>query len=123
MPLLLVYGSLTSNVSTSPGLSNVIDEGGHWSPDDCTARQRLAVVVPFRDRDAHLQTLVRHLHPFLQRQLVDYTIFVLEQVGFNPTLSFIGVAFDAPFFTNCCHSDSQDCTAAKIQFQGGRVRR
>jgi len=57
-----------------------IDPGGHWFPRECAARQRLAVIVPFRDREAHLQKFLRVVHPMLQRQLVDYTIFVVEQV-------------------------------------------
>lgn len=58
-----------------------INPGGHWSPSDCVSRQRLAIIVPFRDREKHLQTFLRVLHPMLQRQLVDYTIFVVEQVN------------------------------------------
>jgi N-terminal region of glycosyl transferase group 7 len=59
-----------------------IDRGGHWSPSPtlCVARQRLAIIVPFRNRETHLRILLRVLHPMLQRQLIDYTIFVIEQV-------------------------------------------
>ena len=27
-----------------------LDEGGRWKPSNCTARHRVAVVVPYRDR-------------------------------------------------------------------------
>ena len=57
-----------------------LDPGGHWKPVSCTARQRVAIIIPFRNRDEHLQVFVRYMHSFLQRQLIDYTIFVIEQV-------------------------------------------
>ena len=40
----------------------------------------MAVIIPFRDRDAHLIALLRHLIPLLQRQLIHFRIFVVEQV-------------------------------------------
>jgi len=60
--------------------------GGHWAPTSCVPRQRIAIIVPFRDRESHLKVFLRILHPFLQRQLLDYTIFVVEQVLPEPIL-------------------------------------
>ena len=54
--------------------------GGRWVPRWCVPRQRVAIIVPFRDRESHLSVFLNVLHPFLQRQLVDYTIFIVEQV-------------------------------------------
>ena len=54
--------------------------GGVGRPRDCTARHRVAVVVPYRDRRQHLNILLAHLHPMLQRQQLDYRIYVVEQV-------------------------------------------
>jgi len=54
--------------------------GGSWRPSNCTSRHRIAVVVPYRDRQRHLDVFLRHMHPFLQRQMLDYTIYVVEQV-------------------------------------------
>ena len=54
--------------------------GGRGVPSGCVARQRVAVVVPFRDRESHLRIFLNVLHPFLQRQQLDYTIFIVEQV-------------------------------------------
>ena len=34
-----------------------------------------------RDRKEHLQLFLRHMHPVLQRQQLDYRIFVVEQAG------------------------------------------
>jgi len=54
--------------------------GGRWFPTSCTARQKIAIIVPFHDRQSHLTVLMNNLHSTLQRQQVDYTIFVVEQV-------------------------------------------
>jgi len=59
--------------------------GGEWHPPDCRANTRLAVVIPCRDRDAHLRVMLRHLYPILQRQLAHFRIFVVEQVGYGIT--------------------------------------
>jgi hypothetical protein len=58
-----------------------LEAGGSWHPANCSTKQRLAVIIPYRDRMDHLQELLDHLHPFLQKQLLDYTIFVVEQVS------------------------------------------
>ncbi len=50
--------------------------GGSYSPADCEARRRVAVVVPYRDRERHLSLLLHHLHPFLQRQQAEYQVNV-----------------------------------------------
>lgn len=55
--------------------------GGVSRPIGCTARHKVAVIVPYRDRRAHLTELLSHLHPLLQRQQLDYRIYVVEQVG------------------------------------------
>ena len=54
--------------------------GGRWTPTNCSANHRVAILVPYRDRDAHLKIFLAHMHPFLQRQLLEYTIYVVEQV-------------------------------------------
>ena len=56
--------------------------GGSWKPSNCTSRHRIAVVVPYRDRQQHLRIFLRHMHPFLQRQMLDYTIYIVEQVAY-----------------------------------------
>lgn len=55
--------------------------GGEWRPLDCVARYRLAVIIPYRDRLAHLTVLLAHLLPILKRQQLHFRIFVVEQDG------------------------------------------
>ncbi|XP_037801065.1 beta-1,4-N-acetylgalactosaminyltransferase bre-4-like [Penaeus monodon] len=56
-------------------------EGGSWWPRDCVAPWRVAIVVPFRDREAMMGPFLSHMHPFLQRQLLNYTIYIVEQTA------------------------------------------
>jgi len=57
-----------------------LQPGGVARPSHCIARHRVAVIVPYRDRRHHLNILLSHLHPMLQRQQLDYRIYVVEQV-------------------------------------------
>ena len=54
--------------------------GGWWSPSHCTSQWRVAIVIPYRDREPHLRVFLNNLHPFLQKQRVFYHIIVIEQV-------------------------------------------
>ena len=56
-----------------------IYNGGWWKPEHCIPRHRVAVIVPFRDRDQHLYIFLRHLHNILKRQELSYRILIIEQ--------------------------------------------
>lgn len=53
--------------------------GGRYKPSECRARDRVAIVIPFRDRKQHLPIVLKNLHPFLMKQQIDYGIFLVEQ--------------------------------------------
>ncbi|XP_068126947.1 beta-1,4-galactosyltransferase 4 [Hyperolius riggenbachi] len=57
----------------------VID--GRYHPDQCKAQQRVAILIPHRNREKHLLYLLDNLHPLLQRQQLDYGIYVIHQAG------------------------------------------
>ncbi|XP_052809109.1 beta-1,4-N-acetylgalactosaminyltransferase bre-4-like [Mya arenaria] len=67
--------------STSPPVLQDVSPSGAWSPKSCVARQRIAIIIPFRDRQKHLDILVYNLVPVLKRQKVAFRIFVVEQFG------------------------------------------
>ena len=71
--------SQTINGSRKENNSEV-EAGGYWKPSGCYSRDRVAIVIPFRDRQTHLNILLKYLHPLLQRQQIEYRIFVVEQV-------------------------------------------
>ena len=75
--------NLTEIVRLNPGL----ELGGHYHPAECRARHRVAVLVPYRDRQQHLRVLLHNLHPFLMRQQLDYFILVIELVSSFAVLS------------------------------------
>ena len=66
-----------SIAAANPDLS----PGGRWRPSHCHSAHKVAIIIPYRDRPAHLHVLLAHLHPLLQRQQIDYRIVVVEQQG------------------------------------------
>ncbi|XP_059019984.1 beta-1,4-galactosyltransferase 4 isoform X1 [Mustela nigripes] len=54
---------------------------GRHHPEECKALQRVAILIPHRNREKHLMYLLEHLHPFLQRQQLDYGVYVIHQAG------------------------------------------
>ena len=55
--------------------------GGEYNPVQCIARQTVAIIIIYRNREEHLKVMLRHIHPFLQRQQAQYRIFVVEEVS------------------------------------------
>ena len=58
--------------------------GGHWAPETCRVPKSVALIIPFRCRGEHLLLFLQHMHPFLKRQQLDYTIYIVEQDGDGP---------------------------------------
>ncbi|KAH9514654.1 Zinc finger protein containing five transmembrane domains [Bulinus truncatus] len=56
-----------------------MESGGRLRPPDCVPRQRLAVILPYRNRYPHLHITLQNLIPMLKRQQADVTFFVVEQ--------------------------------------------
>ncbi|XP_075710794.1 beta-1,4-galactosyltransferase 3-like isoform X2 [Rhinoderma darwinii] len=83
----ILVGPLTISVTKPPSLKKIqlknryVQSGGYFSPRHCFGRYRTAVIIPHRNRESHLRTLLYYLHPFLQRQQLHYTIFVVHQAG------------------------------------------
>ena len=38
-----------------------LEDGGRFKPNQCIARHRVAIIVPFRDREEHLRTFFFHI--------------------------------------------------------------
>jgi beta-1,4-galactosyltransferase 1 len=62
-------------------LGPAVKPGGFSHPQSCIAKESVALIVPYRSRADHLGILLANLHPLLQRQLLDYGIFIVEQYG------------------------------------------
>uniref|UniRef100_A0A8C5T313 Galactosyltransferase N-terminal domain-containing protein n=1 Tax=Laticauda laticaudata TaxID=8630 RepID=A0A8C5T313_LATLA len=97
---LLPVGSLHVEFSQIVNLKNVekenpeLREGGHYTPKDCKALQKVAIIIPFRNRDEHLKYWLFYLHPILQRQQLDYGVYVINQRHVRD-VSFFWVCFCA----------------------------
>lgn len=58
----------------------MVSNGSHH-PENCSARHKVAILVPFRDRESHLRIFLNHMHAFLMKQQLEYAIYVVELVG------------------------------------------
>ncbi|KAM4016585.1 beta-1,4-galactosyltransferase 3-like isoform 1-T3 [Anomaloglossus baeobatrachus] len=58
-----------------------VTKGGRYKPPDCESTHKTAVIIPHRNREQHLKYLLYHLHPFLQRQQLNYGIYIIHQAG------------------------------------------
>lgn len=87
-PLLLssAVGPVSVHLSSPLSLDEIrqrnplVLPGGRYRPPDCEPRHHTAIVVPYRNRQTHLRALLYHLHPFLQRQQIHYSIYIVQQV-------------------------------------------
>lgn len=58
-----------------------LQKGGRYKPPDCIALQKVAIIIPFRNREVHLKQWLHFLHPILMRQQLDYGVYVIKQDG------------------------------------------
>ncbi|XP_027130197.1 beta-1,4-galactosyltransferase 1-like isoform X2 [Larimichthys crocea] len=62
-------------------ISSPLKKGGRYKPPDCIARQKVAIIIAFRNRHEHLKHWLYYLHPILQRQQLDYGVYIINQDG------------------------------------------
>ena len=60
--------------------------GGLYQPKTCIPRHKVALIVPYRGRPEILKQFLYHTHQILQRQQLDYRIYICEQ-AFNHTFN------------------------------------
>jgi len=72
-----------------------LQPGGSWAPKTCKARHRVALVIPYRNRLENLKYWLFNMHLFLQRQEIEYTVFIVEQM-FNENFNK-GILMNAAF--------------------------
>ncbi|KER30570.1 hypothetical protein T265_03047 [Opisthorchis viverrini] len=73
--------SSTVAVTRTSSDSGIVYSLGVWSPIECSPKQTVAVILPYRARDEHLRIFLNHMHGFFRHQRLRYTIFVIEQLG------------------------------------------
>ena len=67
--------------------------GGTFSPSSCQPTTKVAILIPYRDRESHLAIFLKFMHPLLQRQNIEYTIVAINQTGKAPFMR--GLLFNA----------------------------
>ena len=60
-------------------------EHGMWYPTGLRSAQRTAILVPLQGRDYNAKVFLLNMHAFARRQLLTYTIVLLEQVSLCAT--------------------------------------
>ncbi|XP_076459956.1 beta-1,4-galactosyltransferase 4-like isoform X2 [Babylonia areolata] len=58
-----------------------VGKGGVWAPKGCQAWQKVAIIIPYRDRYPFLKILLNRILPMMQRQQLSFHVFVVEQAG------------------------------------------
>ncbi|XP_064629552.1 beta-1,4-N-acetylgalactosaminyltransferase bre-4-like isoform X3 [Lineus longissimus] len=107
-----LVGQIAINM-TATGFLNLersftnLEPGGLYKPPDCRSRHKVAIVIPYRNREKHLKIFLNNMHPFLQKQQLEYGIYVVEQkegTTFNRAMLMnIG-------FTEAMKQKNYDCT-------------
>lgn len=78
----------------SLSLGRLLQHGGHYvpsMPSPCKSPERIALLIPYRDRENNLPIFLNNLIPFLIKQQTEFTIFLVEQTKdflFNRCLLF-----------------------------------
>ncbi|KAM3867294.1 beta-1,4-galactosyltransferase 1 [Diretmus argenteus] len=83
----MLVGPLRVEFNSPVSLEQIVKEnpkvqpGGRYRPSDCIALQKVAIIIPFRNRDEHLKYWLYYLHPILLRQQLDYGVYIINQEG------------------------------------------
>lgn len=61
---------------------NLVNGGKYFTSKtmNCDSNLRIAIIVPYRDRDPNLRFFLSNMHPFMKRQNVTYGIYLVEPV-------------------------------------------
>ena len=69
-------------------------KNGLWHPIGVTSAQRTAILVPLQGRDYNAKAFVLNMHAFARRQLLTYTIVIIEQVGIRSRVTDLLTIFN-----------------------------
>ncbi|XP_046451322.1 beta-1,4-N-acetylgalactosaminyltransferase bre-4-like [Daphnia pulex] len=72
------------NILNTKMAESGLNIGGRYQPSECQSRNKVAIIVPYRNRKNHLRIFLRYMHPFLQRQQLEYIVVVVEQSEGSP---------------------------------------
>jgi len=55
-----------------------LNNGGLSTPLNCKSRHKVALIIPYRNRESNLKIFLQNIHPFLVKQQIDYGIYLVE---------------------------------------------
>uniref|UniRef100_A0A0N4ZI45 Beta-1,4-galactosyltransferase n=1 Tax=Parastrongyloides trichosuri TaxID=131310 RepID=A0A0N4ZI45_PARTI len=58
-----------------------INYGGHYYPKHCKVKQKVAILVPYKNREDELKIFLYNYHKILPRQYINYIIFLIEPIN------------------------------------------
>lgn len=67
---------MSSLINNFPFMKN-----GHYRPPKCTPVQKVAIIVPYRDRKDQLKVFFNNVIPRIHRQQLEFGIYLVQQVG------------------------------------------
>ena len=79
-----IKDDVTADKVKNASVLSRVQKGGTYKPKDCKPTGSVAIIIPYRDREKHLGIFVNYMHAFLQRQQLQYGIFVVEPVSSCP---------------------------------------
>ncbi|XP_076118099.1 beta-1,4-galactosyltransferase 6-like isoform X4 [Mytilus galloprovincialis] len=83
-----LYGHIPLNRSVlNNTILNMIHsymDDGHYRPQHCTAVQKVAIVIPYRNRQKQLKVFLNNILPRIKRQQLEFVIYVIEQKSGMP---------------------------------------
>ena len=84
---ILISNNNRTEIKQTPFASNITFkyipyqfQNGMWNPIGITSAQRTAILVPLQGRDYNAKAFLFNMHAFARRQLLTYTIILIEQV-------------------------------------------
>lgn len=80
-PLLVEFNSVRTLDGVRKEIGPPLQLGGRYKPKECIPHQKVAIIIPFRNRHEHLIHWLYYLHPILIRQQQDYGVYVINQYG------------------------------------------
>jgi len=76
---------MTSYKPTSADIDEMMRQlgvkNGCYTPVDCVPVEKVAIIIPFKDREDHLVKWLFHMHQLLVRQRRQYCVIVAEPIG------------------------------------------
>ncbi|XP_076107984.1 beta-1,4-galactosyltransferase 4-like [Mytilus galloprovincialis] len=57
---------------------------GHYKPTNCTPKQSVAIIVPYRDREPQMKIFLNNVIPRIYRQQLEFGIYIVEQTSGVP---------------------------------------